>query len=143
MPSLPAVTLWQPWASLVAEPGPLEFEPVPFDHPLWVLYSSGTTGLPKPIVQSQGGILLQHRAPFQSGGERRASPTAKSRISDFLDDGRGQTGMPDFEAIAPGRRLQRRFSGRVGLGEVRSRHHEEVGDHPVMNVVAECHGLQT
>ena len=38
----------------------LEFEPVPFDHPLWVLYSSGTTGLPKPIVQSQGGILLEH-----------------------------------------------------------------------------------
>jgi acetoacetyl-CoA synthetase len=33
---------------------------VPFGHPLWVLYSSGTTGLPKPIVQSQGGILLQH-----------------------------------------------------------------------------------
>ncbi len=38
----------------------LEFERVPFEHPLWVLYSSGTTGLPKPIVQSQGGILLEH-----------------------------------------------------------------------------------
>jgi len=36
------------------------FEPVPFDHPLWVLYSSGTTGLPKSIVQGQGGILLEH-----------------------------------------------------------------------------------
>jgi len=36
------------------------FEPVPFDHPLWVLYSSGTTGLPKAIVQGQGGILLEH-----------------------------------------------------------------------------------
>ncbi|MFJ1795887.1 acetoacetate--CoA ligase [Kitasatospora griseola] len=36
------------------------FEPVPFDHPLWVLYSSGTTGLPKAIVQSQGGILVEH-----------------------------------------------------------------------------------
>ena len=38
----------------------LAFEPVPFDHPLWVLYSSGTTGLPKAIVQGQGGILLEH-----------------------------------------------------------------------------------
>ena len=33
---------------------------MPFDHPLWVLYSSGTTGLPKAIVQCQGGILLEH-----------------------------------------------------------------------------------
>ncbi len=38
----------------------LEFERVPFNEPLWVLYSSGTTGLPKAIVQSQGGILLEH-----------------------------------------------------------------------------------
>jgi acetoacetyl-CoA synthetase len=40
--------------------GELTFERVPFDHPLWVLYSSGTTGLPKAIVQGQGGILLEH-----------------------------------------------------------------------------------
>jgi acetoacetyl-CoA synthetase len=38
----------------------IEYEAVPFDHPLWVLYSSGTTGLPKAIVQGQGGILMEH-----------------------------------------------------------------------------------
>jgi acetoacetyl-CoA synthetase len=51
-----------PWGELLraGEGAELRFERVPFDHPLWVLYSSGTTGLPKAIVQGQGGILLEH-----------------------------------------------------------------------------------
>ncbi|MGV9342155.1 acetoacetate--CoA ligase [Streptomyces sp. NPDC003688] len=48
------------WSALTADDTEPVFEQVPFDHPLWVLYSSGTTGLPKAIVQSQGGILVEH-----------------------------------------------------------------------------------
>jgi acetoacetyl-CoA synthetase len=56
---VPGVTT-VPFGSLPGTAGALEFEDVPFGHPLWVLYSSGTTGLPKAILHSHGGIVLEH-----------------------------------------------------------------------------------
>ena len=53
------------WDELLGETGTLEFDPLPFAHPLYVLFSSGTTGLPKAIVHGHGGILLEH---LKNGG---------------------------------------------------------------------------
>ncbi|HRP98832.1 MAG TPA: acetoacetate--CoA ligase [Terrimesophilobacter sp.] len=52
------------WATLLSservDPATFHFEEVPFDHPLWILFSSGTTGRPKAIVHSHGGVVLEH-----------------------------------------------------------------------------------
>ena len=58
----PAVSGFR-WSDLLVreEPGAaMRFHAVPFEHPLWILFSSGTTGVPKPIVHGHGGILLEH-----------------------------------------------------------------------------------
>lgn len=59
-PDAPAPAGALSWADLLASSEPLTFDAVPFDHPLYILFSSGTTGLPKPIVHGHGGILLEH-----------------------------------------------------------------------------------
>ncbi len=59
-PAAPAPDGAITWSQLTSEPGALEFDRLPFAAPLYVLFSSGTTGLPKPIVHGHGGITIEH-----------------------------------------------------------------------------------
>jgi acetoacetyl-CoA synthetase len=58
--AVPGAVTWRALLDVRGAAPPLAFERVPFDHPLYILFSSGTTGLPKAIVHGTGGILLEH-----------------------------------------------------------------------------------
>ncbi|MEO6156915.1 MAG: acetoacetate--CoA ligase, partial [Ilumatobacteraceae bacterium] len=74
-PDAPASADAISWDQFTSETAPLEFEQVPADHPLYVLYSSGTTGVPKAIIHGHGGILLEHLKVLGLHADMRASDT--------------------------------------------------------------------
>jgi acetoacetyl-CoA synthetase len=69
---IPNAMLWDAWLAPHL-PGPLPYARLPFDHPVYILYSSGTTGVPKCIVHGAGGTLLQHLKEHRLQGDVKPS----------------------------------------------------------------------
>ena len=107
----------------------LTFVPLPFDHPLWVLYSSGTTGLPKPIVHGQGGILLEQVKKSHLHLDAQAGRPGVLVLDDRLDDVElPRRRAADRRLDRPVRRQPRLPVARRAVGAGRAHRDDDVRD---------------